>query len=200
MSAPSVDSVLEHLRAASIPERRERTAGYFPTAMEILGVPVPEMRRVLRPLARALRQAPQEEVLGVARDLLGLHVHETRQIAFELIGGRADIVCSLSSQALEALGSGNDNWASVDCFAVFLSGPAWRDGRIADRDVVRWTRSDDRWWRRTALVSTVPLNLRSRGGGGDVPRTLSICTRLVTDGDLMVAKALSWALRSLAMR
>lgn len=53
--------------------------------------------------------------------------------------------------------------------------------------------------RRAALVSTVPLNLRTAGGSGDRERTLAICHRLVDDRDDMVVKALSWALRELVV-
>ena len=48
------------------------------------------------------------------------------------------------------------------------------------------------------MVSTVPLNLRSRGGSGDVKRTLLICEKIVHDRDDMIIKALSWALRELS--
>ena len=67
--------------------------------------------------------------------------------------------------------------------------------RFSDADVHRWAESADRWWRRTALVSTVALNLKVRGGQGDVARTLPVCRLLAADGDDMVFKALSWALR-----
>ena len=197
MSRHEASEVVAALRAVAIPERKERTAGYFPTSMEILGAPVPEIRKVLRPLARSLRGRPAQHVLDVARSLLRTHVHEARQVAFELVGGRKDVMDGLDADVIESLGRGNDNWASVDCFSVFVSGPCWRDGAIEDEDVLRWASGEDRWWRRTALVSTVPLNLRSRGGTGDVPRTLRVCTELVRDPDPMVAKALSWALRSL---
>jgi len=46
-------------------------------------------------------------------------------------------------------------------------------------------------------VSTEALNVRSRGGRGDVPRTLEVCRFLVDDHDDMVVKAMSWALREL---
>ena len=50
------------------------------------------------------------------------------------------------------------------------------------------------------MVSTVPLNNKARGGSGDAPRTLDVCRMLVEDRDDMVVKALSWALRALAVR
>ena len=46
-------------------------------------------------------------------------------------------------------------------------------------------------------VATVALNVKSRGGSGDAARTIWVCEALVADGDPMVVKALSWALRSL---
>ena len=70
--------------------------------------------------------------------------------------------------------------------------------QISDQDVHRWARSPDRWWRRTALVATVGLNVKTRGGYGDAPRTLAVCEMLADDRDDMVVKALSWALRVLA--
>lgn len=195
--AGPVREVLQALWQASLPERRAHAAGYTPTALEVYGVPAPAIRRVLRPLARSLRGEPPERVLAMARRLVDSDVLEARQLAWELIGGRRDLVRRLDATMVESLGRGNDNWASVDGFSVYVAGPAWRDGGVRDRDVARWARDGDRWWRRTALVSTVALNLRSRGGSGDPARTLSVCSLLTGDREPMVAKALSWALRAL---
>jgi 3-methyladenine DNA glycosylase AlkD len=96
------------------------------------------------------------------------------------------------------LGKGLNSWSSVDCFAMYLSGPLWARSRISDRMIASWARSKDRWWRRTALVSTVTLS--RRGNADDVRRVLQVCTLLVADGDDMVVKALSWALREMAKK
>jgi 3-methyladenine DNA glycosylase AlkD len=60
-----------------------------------------------------------------------------------------------------------------------------------------WLASRDRWLRRAAVVCTVALNVRARGGRGDPKRTLAVLRRVVDDHDDMVVKAVSWALRSL---
>jgi len=49
-----------------------------------------------------------------------------------------------------------------------------------------------------AVVSTVALNLKSRGGTGDTPRTIHVCEQVVDDHHDMIRKALSWALRELS--
>jgi 3-methyladenine DNA glycosylase AlkD len=187
----------EALRELADPARREATLGYFPTALEILGVSAPKMRSVLRQLAADLTAEPPGRVLDLTRALLARGTHEGRQVAFELLDRRKDARRLLTPEGIRAMGEANDNWASVDAYCAFVSGPAWREGQLPDAEVLAWARSTSTWWRRAALVSTVPLNMRSRGGRGDSSRTLRICAALAEDRDPMVAKALSWALRAL---
>ena len=154
---------------------------------------VQPVRAVRRAWSRRLRPAPGEAVVAVAMAL----VDRQRWVAYELLSHHPDALDHLSVEEVERLGEGMADWGAVDAFGCLVSGPAWRRGRLPDEAVHRWAASPDRWWRRAALVSTVPLNLRSRGGTGDTGRTLDICRRLAADGDDMVVKALSWALREL---
>jgi 3-methyladenine DNA glycosylase AlkD len=185
------------LRERVNPARRDHGVEYFKTALEILGVTVPDIRRVARSTAGALRTRPPRDVLAVAEALVDGGTLEGRQTAYELVALREDARAMLGKRRLDRLGRGNDNWGSVDALASTLAGPAWREGRLTDRAVEQWARSPNPWWRRTALASTVPLNLRSRGGDGDAARTLKICEILAHDRHPAVEKALSWALRSL---
>ena len=176
----------------------ERLATEIDAAIRDLPVHnTPGERGVRRRYSRKLKGASPEFVLAVARELRTRYGH--RSLAYELIEGHRAAFRSIGAAELEELGQGIDSWWSVDSFARTLSGPAWRDGQVADELIVRWARSPDRWWRRAALVSTVALNVRSRGGRGDVPRTLAICRLLLADHDDMVAKAMSWALRELVV-
>jgi len=181
-------------------ERREKAQSYFPTAMEVLGVAVKDIRNVLRPITRKYKKEEPGEVLALARLLIAANVHEMRQLAYELIEAHKGAFGLLNGELLEELGTGMDNWATVDCFCVALSGRAWQQALIGDKAIESWARSENRWWRRAALVSTVPLNLKSRGGCGDPERTFRICGMLAGDHDDMVVKALSWALREYAKR
>lgn len=122
-----------------------------------------------------------------------------RWMAYELIRFHAAAFRSLTDAELEELSQGIHSWGSVDSFARTLAGPAWLRGQASDELIYQWARSEDRWRRRAALVSTVALNMRSQGGKGDVPRTLEICRLFVDDHDDMVVKALSWALRELVV-
>jgi 3-methyladenine DNA glycosylase AlkD len=153
------------------------------------------MRRVRREFSKQLKDKDAAFIIEVASKIILTGKH--RWIAYELIYDHKHAFQSLEYKVLEELGQGIGSWAEVDSFARTLSGPAWRDGLISEDTIRRWALSDDRWWRRAALVSTVALNVRSHGGYGDATKTLEICTMLVGDHDDMVVKALSWALREL---
>lgn len=196
---PTVAAVLAALEAAGVPDRAGFSAGYAPSAMRHLGVPVPALRAVLKPVIGVLRKGPGLAV-PLAFALHGSGVFEGRQAGFEILAALPKVRRGLGRAEVVALAEGNDNWCSVDTYATCLSGPAWREGTLPDEQIATWSASADRWLRRTALVSTVALNMKSRGGVGDTPRTLAVCQRHVADGDDMVAKGLSWALRELAER
>jgi 3-methyladenine DNA glycosylase AlkD len=158
------------------------------------------IRNVRRQFSKRLANAKPHFVLELALHLIELPGFEFRFIAYELVQQHRAALCNLDAAAMQKLGKGIDSWAAVDCFACYLAGPAWRERQIADSVVRRWSLSKDRWWRRAALVATVPLNNKTRGGSGDPARTLDICRLLIADRDPMVVKAMSWALRELAKR
>lgn len=152
-------------------------------------------RRVRREYSKRLRGEPPEVVVALALAL----VDRQRWVGYEILYHHPGGLAALDVGDVEGLGRGMDSWGSVDAFGCYVSGPAWRHGRVTDAVVRGWAASPDRWWRRAALVSTVPLNLRSRGGTGDAARTLDIGGLLAADRDDMVVKALSWALRELVV-
>jgi 3-methyladenine DNA glycosylase AlkD len=173
-------------------------AAQFDAAIRALPVRnTPNVRAVRRAYSKTLKDADPGFVFDLACELVAGYGY--RGPAYELIAVHAAAFRSLGEAELEDLGRGIDSWWAVDSFARTLSGPAWRDGQVPDALIHKWARSSDRWWRRAALVSTVALNVRSRGGQGDVPRTLAVCRLLVADHDDMVAKAMSWALRELVV-
>lgn len=167
---------------------------------EIRSLPVRNtlsVRAIRRRHSGRLRGQDAELVLEVARVLL--KEHGRRWVAYEIIAHHPAAFRTLGAAELVELGQGIHSWSSVDAFARTLSGPAWLRGQVSDGLIHSWARSPDRWWRRAALVSTVALNMRSHGGPGDLRRTLDVCRLLLDDGDDMVVKAMSWALRQLVV-
>jgi len=156
---------------------------------------IPNVRKIRKKYSGRLASVDPESVYKIVLSLV--HDYGHRGIAYELIRFHPDAFANLAVEELETLGQGIDSWWAVDSFARTLSGPAWLKGQITDAVVLTWAVSEDLWWRRAALVSTVALNIRSKGDYGDTPRTLSVCRLLVDDHEDMVIQGLSWALRAL---
>ncbi len=158
------------------------------------------IRNVRRGFSRQLVKARDKLVINLSLRLAKRPGIPYFFVACELIQFHKAAFSALSTGILEKLSDRLDSWTTVDIFASYLSGPAWREHRIPTSLIKNWAQSRNVWLRRAALVSTVPLNTKARGGGGDTSRTLSICRMLVVDREDMVVKALSWALRELAKR
>ena len=165
---------------------------------ELQGRTTQEIRSMRRGFTKRLKSSPGDEVMSIAAKLLESPESVRRWVAFELIHHHEPALSQITAQRLEKFGRGISSWDQTDVFGIYLAGPVWKRRQVADSVIHKWTRSSNRWWRRAALVATVPLNSKSSGGHGDVRRTLEVCRMLESDRDPMVVKALSWALRVLA--
>ncbi|HSH19498.1 MAG TPA: DNA alkylation repair protein [Draconibacterium sp.] len=193
-----IAKIIAELESVADPVRKEASKTMFPTSLKYLGVRTPDLRKLLNQWWVTIKTWPPEKLIQFAKELVKTRIFECNQLAFEILWKNKNALRLIQLKDLEELGKNMDNWATTDTFSVLLSGWVWREGQITDADIINWLKSDNRWWRRTAIVSTVPLNLRSRGGTGDAKRTLMICEKVVSDRDDMIVKALSWALRELS--
>src|SRR5688500_4724991 len=129
------------------------------------------IRALRRQFSRHLAKAEPGIVIEIARQLLARNRFEYRFVAYELISHHKQALRSLRKKQLLRLANGLESWVAGGTFALYLAGPCWREGRVPDTLIEPWARSKDRWWRRTALVCTVALNSKARGGSGDTKRT-----------------------------
>jgi 3-methyladenine DNA glycosylase AlkD len=172
-------------------------------AKEIAALPrrdTPSMRAVRRTWSQVLKSAPGDEVLAIAKAVEGGMAQTGKWVGYELIRFHPAAFAAIAEADVADFASRLASWYAVDAFGTILAGPLWARGRLSDDVVDRWSMSEDRWLRRSALVATVGLNARASGGAGDSVRTLAICRRLAPDRDDMVEKAMSWALRFLSQR
>lgn len=160
------------------------------------------VRSVRKEFSKRLAHTSPQIVVSLSIRLLLLDRpgFEYRFVAYELVSYHKAALRSLGEKELELLGQGISGWEDVDTFSCYLAGPAWREYQVPDELIHHWAHSDDRWWRRSAVVCTVALNNKARGGSGDTTRTLEVCRILVSDRDDMVVKAMSWSLRELSKR
>jgi len=195
-----VKEILEALSDLGSAERREKSKTYFPTAQKVMGVTNPDIKSILKEIRTSYSPGTPREWVKLCKKLVATGVFECQVLAFEMIGRDRKLLDALEYRDLLSLGKNLDNWASVDHYTVGIFGVLWGRGVVKDVHIDKLLESDNFWDRRVAVVSTVALNLKSRGGKGDTPRTITVCERVVDDHHDMIQKALSWALRELSKR
>jgi 3-methyladenine DNA glycosylase AlkD len=195
-----VKEIEEALSDLGSPERREKSLTYFPTSQQVLGVTNPDIQALLKEIKSKYGPGSPGAGIDLCKALVATSVFECQVLAYEMIGRDRKLLDALEYRDLSELGQNLDNWASVDHYTVGIFGVLWGRGVVQDSHIDKLLESDNFWDRRVAVVSTVSLNLKSRGGTGDTPRTIAVCERVVDERHDMIQKALSWALRELSKR
>jgi len=196
--AEIVDSMYEDLVKVSALKHNTLGVPGFYTGMKRLGVSAAQLRSVLAEWNKILHDFTTEQWIELCFQLTQNDVFECQIMAYEILWTHKKVLKSLKQEQILSLGLRLDNWASTDAYGTMIAGWHWREGTLPDSQILNWLKSDDHWYRRLAVVCTVPLNIRSRGGTGDPKRTLMICRKVIADRDDMVVKAVSWALRELS--
>jgi 3-methyladenine DNA glycosylase AlkD len=194
------DKTIYLLAEHSDSERVKLSEWYYPTEMEVYGLKSANLKKVISEVKSEIKRASGDSLVPVSLSLAQTDIFECQLVAYGLLNRNFKAISRLSYSYIMLLGSKMDNWVSTDSFSTRITGPAWRLGVLKDEHIIGWAKSEDQWWRRNALVSTVGLNLKSQGGTGDARRTTMICEMLIDDRNDMVVKAMSWALRELSKR
>jgi len=146
-----------------------------------------DVRNVRKFYSRLYRDAKTEDIISLAKKLLLEEGY--RFLPYELIHYHPGAIAALTAEDTITLGHGINDLSSADIYAQFIAGPAWKTGVISDDHVNQWIASENLWWRRAAVVSTIYLE-------GDIERMLHYTKQLLDDQEDLIIKALSWVLRS----
>jgi 3-methyladenine DNA glycosylase AlkD len=195
-----VQEVLEALSELSTEKCRQQIRYFAPGSQNVVGVANPDLKELIKALRTKYHSWNEQQWIALCKALVAEDVFECQVLAYEIIGRNKKLLEALNYADLMDLWRNLDNWASVDHFTVGIYGVLWGKGVVKDSHIEKLLKSDTFWDRRVAVVATVALNLKSRGGSGDTPRTIAVCERVVDERHDMIQKALSWALRELSKR
>jgi 3-methyladenine DNA glycosylase AlkD len=194
--APLVAAVREALERAADPDRAVRARAYMKSAVPFRGVPVPQVRRLTTALLadHPLPDRPtwHDTVLALWDEAA---YREERYAALALVRGRAaapfqDLAALDLYRHLVVTGAW---WDLVDELAHAVGAVLRRAGPPAAVVVRAWSRDDDLWLRRVAILSQ--LGFRSATDTA----LLADCIEVnLADREFFVRKAIGWALRDLA--
>jgi 3-methyladenine DNA glycosylase AlkD len=196
--APALARTLRSaLRGVAEPERAAPMQAYAKSAMPYLGVTAVPLRKVCRevfadlefPTAAAWRRA----VLGLWR---GARFREERYCAIELAGlRRFDRFQDLDALPMyEEIIVTGAWWDYVDGIAAHRLGTLLRRfPREMRREMLAWSRSDDLWKRRSAILCQLTFKEDT-----DLDLLYATIEPALSSKEFFLRKAIGWALRQYA--
>jgi 3-methyladenine DNA glycosylase AlkD len=199
--AAAVEILHHGLAALADPEYLEGERRIAPGIGLILGVRGPLLHAVSRGLRATTRRDRSAALLDLAGPMLGPRPLELHWVAFDLLERSIGADPERTWQLVRAEARSAADWITVDSLAHVA-------GRGILSEPYRWAEleqlvySPSRWERRLvgSTVATIPFVDHTAGRTADVARHgLALVGDLAGDAEPDVQKALSWALRSLAM-
>ncbi|MFK7986953.1 MAG: DNA alkylation repair protein [Sandaracinaceae bacterium] len=184
-----LDRLEAELLAQAAPGRADKERAYLKSSLRHLGVPVPQLRKTARALAKE-----GQPLRPLAQAMWEREVHELRMLAVLSITQHAkrDALSREDLPWLEALLWECRTWALLDELAIKGVGPIVASDPDCGETLDRWARDLDFWIRRSALlVLLVPL----RTGAGDFDRFVRYADAMLEEKEFFIRKAIGWVLR-----
>jgi 3-methyladenine DNA glycosylase AlkD len=188
------------LRAYASPGRAAQEKRYLKSDLDFMGVPVPAIRAEVRRMVRAHPGWDHDTVVGLAAELWSRPTHEMHRGAVELLVACDGLLAAADLALVERLIRTAGTWAYVDDLAEKVAGRLLlRQPAAAAGEVDRWSRDEDFWIRRSALLALLP-SLRAGSDMGVRERFTRYADRMVEEKEFFIRKAIGWVLREISKR
>lgn len=195
MSGAIVSEIQAEIKARATPKNADRMRRFFKESVKLRGLMNAQIKEVVKLVYPKMR-GKLPLALEVTEKLLESKVLEDASVGISLLRRMTGRFTPELFSVFDGWVDHLTNWATTDGLCCHLISETVRlDPRLAGR-LLLWTGSENRWRRRAAAVSLVPI-VR---GGLMLDEALDVAERLMTDGDEMVQKGVGWLLKEASKR
>ncbi|GAA1993377.1 DNA alkylation repair protein [Catenulispora subtropica] len=173
---------------------------YHKSEFAHMGVPVPELRKLVKGLYKELggRRAGHDDVTGLAAALWDSDVYERRLAAVFVLAQGVRLLDGADLQDVTLMLRDAPMWSLVDPLAGDVAGKVvLRDREGTGRTLDLWADDGDFWLRRAALLALIP---GIREGKPDLVRFTRYADPMVEEREFFIRKAIGWVLREIAYK
>ncbi len=190
MNCSIVDEIREAIRRRASPEGAEKAKRFFKEPIETYGLSSPQVDEIVKQFYPIVK-SDLDLAMDVAGKLIGSRVLDEASVSIRLLRRMTRLFTPETFEVLDEWVVHLTNWANTDGLSTWLiSETIWLEPGLVKR-LIQWASSDNRWRRRAAAVSLVPIARK----GEMLDEVFNIADRLMTDGDDMVQKGVGWLLK-----
>ncbi|HWR90060.1 MAG TPA: DNA alkylation repair protein, partial [Dissulfurispiraceae bacterium] len=185
----------QDLRAAHNPERAANEKRYLKSPYKFFGVTVPFTDRLARDFRKTHKDASREEIFALAEALWSSEYHQEKTLAIKLLEKYPHHLDIRSMPLIERMLSECTGWDHVDGIAIHLVDAVLRKDDGAFAYLTKWSKSENFWMRRAALISQILL---FREGRGDRQLFFGLAEAMIREKEFFIRKAIGWTVRELS--
>jgi 3-methyladenine DNA glycosylase AlkD len=184
---------LRRLRSLRDPDAARSGQRFFKEPVALLGIGAPALDRLAKDLIKRTRAEWSWKDAALFCDFLAKNPHlEARAVGYTLVAAFVDRAePPLFPRIRGWLEKSCGNWAAVDTLAPRVLGPFLDRYPERIREVTGWTKSENLWLRRGAIVAFVPHARK----GKHLDAAYAIAEKLLGDEEDLIHKAVGWVLR-----
>ncbi len=183
------------LAASGSNERAVNEKRYLKSELHHYGVSVPVIRRLARRFAREHKDVSKAELIGLTTEFWDRDVYELRKLAVNILAARVEDFDAGDVSFVEGLLRRSHTWALIDDLAMNVVGPMLTTVPEAVQIRLKWSKDDDFWVRRTAMLALLPRLRRGLDGWDEFA---GYADAMLCEEEFFIRKAIGWVLREVS--
>ncbi len=191
----AADRLAHELGENASSERAVNEKRYLKSDLHHFGVSVPVIRKTARRFAREHEDASKADLIALTNELWDRNVYELRKLAVNILACRTEMFDASDELFIERMLRRSHTWALIDDLAMNVVAPIL--GTLGDAEAVRarWSKDDDFWVRRTAMLSLLPGLRKGTTGWAEFT---SYAETMLEEEEFFIRKAIGWVLREVS--
>lgn len=188
-----ITEIQNRIKRDSNPENILMLKKYFKENISTAGWKVPKVRALAKEYVKIFKKEKYDanKVLDLVEKLFMTARMEEVTLALEILRHYHNIYTPKMFNLFASWTKYLTNWAHTDDFATHHIGKLISIDKNLFKELIKWTKSQNRWIRRLSVVSLVPDARK----GNMLNEVFRICSKLMKDNDYMVQKGVGWLLK-----
>jgi len=190
MSAEIVSEIKAEIKKEANPEHAKRVTQYFREPITAHGLRAPKEKEIARKYYNRIKKDLPTALL-VTQELMESRVLEEASVGIRILRRMTRHLTPAHFDTVDPWVDLLTNWANTDGLCAWIIADIVKKDPSLTYRLLEWTTSENRWRRRAAAVSLVPIARR----GDMLDQVFQIADRLMADSDDMVRKGVGWLLK-----
>ena len=190
VSAQIANEIKAEIIKEADPQHAKRVTRYFREPITAHGLTAPKEKEIARRYYHRVKK-DLPTAIQVTQQLIESQILDEASVGIKILRKMTRHLTPAHFDTVDTWVDLLTNWANTDGLSTWIIADIINKDPNLTARLQEWTASENRWRRRAAAVSLVPIARK----GDMLDQVFGIADQLMTDGDDMVRKGVGWLLK-----